>query len=226
MGRAAVDVAPDKICVPLFEIVRRTARPREDAVAKARRESFDLLLDLFAHINAGAERHVTISPEGMLTSRRARCVEEALLRYENEGPLGMSALRDYPLPGGNFVKRSAEVHRPGAPACISGPGNRSGERVINLENARRVTEPRQAPTIARLHSVAGHTQELPWRHIKQNDARFRQFIEIIGATDDFDSAPEFAKISGQRVRNRLRSTPRQRPAYGVPGHGEHQTDRG
>ncbi len=88
MGRAAVDVAPDKICVPLFEIVRRTARPREDAVAKARRESFDLLLDPFAHIDARAERHVTISPEGMLTSRRARCVEEALLRYENEGRSG------------------------------------------------------------------------------------------------------------------------------------------
>ena len=51
VGGTPVDIAPDKICVGFLETGRRNARPRDDAVAKARRETFNLSLTLFAHID-------------------------------------------------------------------------------------------------------------------------------------------------------------------------------
>ena len=51
VGGTPVDIAPDKICVGFLETGRRNARPRDDAVAKAGREAFNLSLTLFAHID-------------------------------------------------------------------------------------------------------------------------------------------------------------------------------
>ena len=50
VGGTAVDIAPDKVCVGFLEIDRRSTRPRDDAVAKAGREAFNLSLTPFAHI--------------------------------------------------------------------------------------------------------------------------------------------------------------------------------
>ena len=50
VGGTPVDIAPDKIGVGFLEAGRRSARPRDDAVAKAGREAFNLSLTAFAHI--------------------------------------------------------------------------------------------------------------------------------------------------------------------------------
>ena len=89
-----------------------------------------------------------------------------------------------------------------------------------------MTEPRQAPSVTRWQPIAGHTQELPRRHIKQDDARFWQFCEIIDPSAGFDFPTEFAQVPRQRIRDRLRPAARQRPARGVSGQAENQTDRG
>ena len=51
VGGTPADIAPDKICVGFLETGRRSARPRDDAVAKAGREAFNLSLTPFAHID-------------------------------------------------------------------------------------------------------------------------------------------------------------------------------
>ena len=51
VGGAPVDIAPNKICVGFLETGGCSAGPRDDAVAKAGRETFNLSLTLFAHID-------------------------------------------------------------------------------------------------------------------------------------------------------------------------------
>ena len=50
VGGAPVDIAPDKICIGFLETGGRNTRSRDDAVAKAGREAFNLSLTPFTHI--------------------------------------------------------------------------------------------------------------------------------------------------------------------------------
>src|SRR5690348_7280345 len=48
--RSAVQVAADEVAVVRLELLRPQGAPREDAIAKARREALDLRLDRIGHV--------------------------------------------------------------------------------------------------------------------------------------------------------------------------------
>jgi len=80
-----------------FEIRRRENTARENAVAKTWREAFDLLFDGVTHVARRSVRDVTISPQRMLTRRRAGCIEERWLGDEDERLFGVATVRRIPL---------------------------------------------------------------------------------------------------------------------------------
>ena len=60
----------------------------ENTIAKTGCESLDLRFDLIRHIRAAAERNMAVRPERVLTTRRARFIEQTLLRDQHERALG------------------------------------------------------------------------------------------------------------------------------------------
>src|SRR6185369_2492762 len=82
---ASGDVAADVVLVVPFEIGGSEDAAREDPLAEARREALDLRFDAIGHVVRAAVRDVAVGPAGLLAVGRARAVEEALLRDEDEG---------------------------------------------------------------------------------------------------------------------------------------------
>ena len=140
--------------------------PRQDTIAKTGREPLDLLLDRRRHVAIGTMRHVAISPERLLISRRSRSIENTLLCDEHKGPLGVTALCDLPLARGNFLQRSAEMQRARITAFRCAPWHRCGERVIDLENARCMAKSLQPLPIARRKSLRRDAGKLPASRIE------------------------------------------------------------
>ena len=71
--------------------------PRQDAVAEAGREAFDLRFDGRRHVDRGAVRHVAVRPDGVLTGRGAGLIKQALLGHERIGLFRHLAVPDQPL---------------------------------------------------------------------------------------------------------------------------------
>jgi len=62
----------------------------ENAIAETRRESLDLAVDSIGDVQLAIEWNMAISPERMLTVRRACFIEQTLLRHQHE-----RAFRDF-----------------------------------------------------------------------------------------------------------------------------------
>ena len=138
VGRAAVDVAADVVRVLGLEVGRTARRPREHDVAEPGREPLDLALDRRRHVDRRAVGHVAVRPQRVPARRRAAGVDQALLGDEHEGPLGMAAARRRPPP--RRRSRRALPPRCTVPArrqASRRPRHRLGERVVELEDARR-----------------------------------------------------------------------------------------
>src|SRR5689334_13910759 len=93
----------------------------QDAIAKAGRETFDLIFDRRCEIALGAAGSVTVRPECLLARRRTRRIEEALLRNQNKRSFRIAVLCNFALAQGNFLQRSAEMNRSGTPAYGCAP---------------------------------------------------------------------------------------------------------
>src|SRR5579875_2896558 len=120
---------------------------------------------------------VTVGPHRLLARRRSRRVEEALLRDQHEGLFRYFPLPDLPLGAGNFRKCTAQVHRCGAQAFFSLPGNGAIEREIEFEDAAAIAKAPQVALIALRQLAASDPQQLTRRNIAQYAARGWQIID-------------------------------------------------
>jgi len=101
--RAAHDVASDEIGVAALEIGRSECAAGEDAVAKARREAFHLLLDFLAHIGLRSVGHMAIGPSRVAAFGRACRIKEARLHEDHKRAFWNLVLPAGSLGSGDFV---------------------------------------------------------------------------------------------------------------------------
>src|SRR5262249_8488050 len=112
----------------------------ENTIAKTGRESLDLRFDLPRHIRAATEWNMAIRPERMLTTRRARFVEQTLLRNQHERALRNFSARNLAFCRRDFVNVTAEMNCSCARASFGFPWDRLTQRIIDFENSRRMSK--------------------------------------------------------------------------------------
>ena len=66
------------------------------------------------------------------------------------------------LAGRHLGERAPEMHGPGPPADLGAPGDRAGERPVDLAHARPVAKAPELPAVAVGKGVAGHVDERRW----------------------------------------------------------------
>src|SRR6266852_5546242 len=95
----------------------------EDAIAKTGRESLDLRFNLIRHIRAAAERNMAVRPERVLTTRRARFIEQTLLRDQHERAPGNFSTHNLAFRRRNFVNAAADMNCASATTSFGFPRN-------------------------------------------------------------------------------------------------------
>ena len=223
--RASGDVATDVVLVVGLLPGGGTHVPGEDEVAEAGGEALDLAVDLLADVARGALRHVGVGPERVMTRGRARRVDDTRLRHEDVGPLGMAAGPHLGLGGRHLGERAAQVKRAGDTAHLVGPGDGSGECVVDLARARTMTETLEAADVAGREPVPRDAGQLPRRDVEQHGARARD----VGHAGDMvlgdDLTAELDEVRRHGAGDALRSTDGHRPAGDVTGGEQHHPER-
>src|SRR5262245_1266812 len=110
---AAGDVAADVVGVVMLDGGGVQLAAGEDAIAEAGGETLNLVLDRVSHIDGRGGGHMAIGPAGVFSVRRAGRIEQTLLGEEDIRLVGMLAVEDLLLGGGDFVECAAEVQRGG-----------------------------------------------------------------------------------------------------------------
>ncbi len=196
----------------------------EHPVAKPGSEPLDLRLDALPHVYGRGGRHVTVRPGRVLTSRRARRIEEARLDEQDERTIGNLAAPDLVLGARDLLERAAEVHGACARALRGAPGDGPVERPVHLEDARAVAVPLEQAPIRRRQPAPGHPQEGARRQVAEADARWH----IVDGRDfgaDRKLAPERPEIARKRVGKPLRTALREDPSMGVAERGQDESER-
>ena len=107
----------------------------EDAIAETGRESLNLRFNLIRHIRAAAERNMAVRPERVLTTRRARCIEQTLLRDQHERALGNFSTHNLAFRRRDFVNAPSEMNCSCATASFGFPWDWLTQRIIDFENS-------------------------------------------------------------------------------------------
>jgi hypothetical protein len=155
----------------------------------------------------------------MLANWGSARVEERRLTEKNEGPVrGESSLRL-----GNLFKRAPNVNGRGSRAFRSSPGNRSTQSIVNLEGAGTVTETLQSPTIMRGQLRACDAKKLSGSDVGENEV---SFWELCNFMIDFNTATKIFKMASEGIWESLSAAAQNRPATGVTGSYENQTNGG
>src|SRR5213082_4262992 len=93
----------------------------QNTIAKTRRESLNLRFNLIRHIRAAVERNMAVRPERVLTTRRARFIEQTLLRDQHERALGNFSTRNLAFRRRDFVNAPTEMNCSCATASFGFP---------------------------------------------------------------------------------------------------------
>src|SRR5258705_1840642 len=101
----------------------------EDAIAETGRESLDLRFNLIRYISAAAERNMPVRPERVLPTRRARFIEQTLLRDQHERALGNIPTHNLAFSRCDFVNAPSEMNCSCAPASFGFPWDRLAQRI-------------------------------------------------------------------------------------------------
>src|SRR6266700_2372139 len=112
----------------------------EDAIAETGRESLDLRFNLIRHIRAAVERNMAVRPERVLTTRRARFIEQTLLRDQHERALGNFSTHNLAFRRCECNNSPSEKNCSCATASFGFPWDRLTQRIIDFENSRRVSK--------------------------------------------------------------------------------------
>jgi hypothetical protein len=161
----------------------------------------------------------------VLSRRRARRIEEALLRDQHERPLGVATVRDVVEGGGHLGEGAAQVDGPRAPALGSAPRNRTCERVVHLENPRTGPEgPQLAPVVGR-QAVSGDALQRRRRGVEQIGAQMTQLLDRLDPLIGHELTAARTQRGHQGLGELLRPAARERPPGGVGGAGEDEGHR-
>src|SRR3954452_23666450 len=223
--RAAGDVAADDVRIVRLVLDAVPRVPRQDSVAESGRESLVLRFDDAGHVVRRSIRNVAVRPTGVLAGRRARVIEKALLRDEDERLSTVASFPDVRFVRSDLLDPSPNVYRRRFRALFGTPRNRSIERPVDFEHAGTVAKPAQPLDVRRRQRVAGDLRELARRDIEEHRARLRNVVHRTHRRRGPDRAAEGAKVSGQSVDDGRRSPFRARPADGVARDGEHESER-
>src|SRR5262249_46551415 len=171
----------------------------ENAIAKTGSGPLNLRFDLIGHVHATVERKVAISPQRMLTAWRPRFIEQTLLWNQPKRALGDLSAGHLAFRRRNFVNAPAQMNCSRATGSFGFPRHQLTQRIIDLENSRRVSKRFESAAILRRQLLTGDSQKFPNGKIEKNGAGFWQVVEIFDAMIYFDLAAEFAQITGERV---------------------------
>ena len=108
--RAAGEITADQIVVLVLKLGGREDGTRDDAIAKAGSEPFDLSLDWLEAISTAAVRDVAIGPGSMVTHRSAGWIKQRGLDEQNERSVG----GEPPLGRDDLLQRSSKMDGGGA----------------------------------------------------------------------------------------------------------------
>src|ERR1700722_7481645 len=166
----ARDVAADEISVHAFQICGRKNMPCQNAVAKARSEALNLMLESFKHVYLRSIRNVTISPRRVFACGGSRAIEQTRLSQQNERAFGMlpPAHRVFRL--GNLIEAAAQMHRRGAQAFRSSPRNWSMQRVIHFEHSGSVAISSELAFVVIGKFLAADLEQLLRRQVAEEQA--------------------------------------------------------
>jgi hypothetical protein len=146
----------------------------------------------------------------MLSNWGSGRVEKRRLTEKNKRPVGgESSLRF-----DNLCERASEVDGGGSRAFTSSPGNRSTQRVIDLEGARTVTETLQPPAIVGRKLRGCDAKQLSGSHISENEV---SFWELCNFMTGFNPTAKIFQITGEGIRESLSATTQNRPTARVTG---------
>jgi len=106
------------------------------------------------------------------------------------------------------------------------PWQRRGKRVVDFENAGRMTETLQTASVTSWKFLCGNSGELPAGRIKQNRARLFHLGEIFDPGISFDFSAQLKQVGRERIADRLRAALRQRPADRMTGGAQNEPERG
>src|SRR5215217_7846993 len=107
------------------------------------------------------------------------------------------------------------MNRRRARALGRSPGYRPIQRPVELEHARPIAVATECATIASRQTITNDLNELTWRDIEQQHARWWQLRQRGHSLASANLAAESAQVARQRIGDSLRATARDRPAAGV-----------
>jgi hypothetical protein len=155
----------------------------------------------------------------MLASGRSTRIEQGRLTEKNEWPVG----RESSLRLNNLFKRAADLNGCSPRAFRSSPGNRGAQGIIDLEGAGAVTETLQPLAVLGGKLRACYAKKLSRSDAGENEVSFRQLCKFMM---DFNLAAKIFQITSEGVWQDLSATAQNRPATGVAGSYENQTNSG
>jgi hypothetical protein len=220
------DVAADVVRVAPLHLGAVHRRARDDQVAEARGEALDLGLDRIRHVARRPARHVAVGPSGVLALGGAGRVEQARLHEQHEGALVVAPAHGGVLRRGDLAERAAQVDRPGARRLGRAPRDRPVERPVELEDARAVAVPLEAPAIAVRQPVARNAQQLARRDVDQHRRGVAQLVERLDAAPGLHRPAGAAQLGGEGLGQALRSATGDRPADRMGTHAEDEPEGG
>src|ERR1041385_4025596 len=165
---------------------------------------------------------MTIGPERMLSAWCSSFIKQTLLCNQRKRTLGNFSARNAAFRRCDFINAAAEMNRARPTARFCCPRNWFTQRIIDFENAGRVSKRSQAPAIFRRQLLTGDSQKFPNRNVQKNSSRFGQLLQSLYPTVDLNAAAEFAQIIRESICNLLRAAPWNRPADGVSREAQDQ----
>ena len=181
-------------------------------IAKSGSKTLHLSFDLFGHIQRRPVRDVTIGPPGMPACGGARRIEQTWLGQQHE-----RLLRVLPVPGGAFrgfylFETASEMHRGALRALGVSPGDGSIERPVDLEHTGAIAEAAQTALVLIRKALSRDSNHLAGSQVEEHGTRRRQALNGVHWRIDLNGSAERQDVGGERARDPLRATARNRPA--------------
>ena len=198
---------------------------RKDPVSKAWSEALHLVFDGVGHVDRRSVRDVAIGVTGLLSLRRSRRVELALLTEDEIGTLRVAPSVHVALGCADLLERSTDVDRRGLETSGVLPRDGTVERPVELEDPGAVAIASQPASVAVGQGVARDARELLGGGVEEDDTGGRQLFQALDAPAGLDTTAQALEMRRQRTRNRLRSTLRHRPVHHVARHREEESER-
>src|SRR3546814_4165498 len=118
----SIDIPADVVGIVICQLGGIHGVPSQDPLTETGGKTLYLPFDCFSHIFFRSVGYMTITPCRMFACRCARSIADAWLGKLNKGLLWMPPLPNSRFGGGNFLERSAQMHR-----------SRSDERRVGKE---------------------------------------------------------------------------------------------